>query len=340
MSKSENFSLFGSRNPWFGVGTNISTATTIEEGIKLAELDWQVACEQLYLSGEEAKLPDGSPSGVFMRGAAVPALATIRKDTNKLLGVVKPGYKVLQNLDAFRWFQPFLDSGQAKLEMAGCLSNGRHIFILARITIDPIDVLDGDPVICYLLLANGHDGTMAVTMGLTPIRVECSNTLAAALDNEHSKLLRVVHDKNLTGNLDLVQSAVNLAKRQFEASIDGYKLMAARGIKSEDLKAYVRNVFAPKAEQRKNPDRKRVELEAVDKIYDKVVTLFESGAGTDIPGVRGSAWGAYNAINEYLLYVRGRNQNARLNSIFFGTAANLNQRAHAVALGIALGKAA
>ena len=334
MPKFDSFSAFN-RTPWYGVGVDITDVNTIDEAIARAQLDWTVSCKPLYLTGDEIPEGHGDLTGQFLRGEAAPVNGTYRDDTNKFLGVVKPGYHVLQNAKAFAWFQPFLDSGKAKLEVAGALTGGKHIFILARITVDPVDIVDGDPVVCYLLLANGHDGSMAVWVGMTPIRVECANKLQAALGDADAKLLRIVHDKNLVPNMDMVQGMVNLATRQFEASVEQYQLLARRQVHPDLLQAYVRKVFAPKAEERKNPDRRRVELEKVNRIYEKIAPLFETGAGMQIPGVRGTWWGAMNAVNEYLCYQRGRSQGGRLDSLFFGTAANLNQRTLAAALSLA-----
>jgi len=335
MAKFDSFSAFN-RTPWHGVGTDVTDCKTIDEAIIKAGLNWDVTSKKLYLQGEPLLHKDGlNTETVYLCGAEAPVLANYRTDTNKFLGVVKPGYNVLQNSKAFLWFQPFLDSGMARLEVAGALTGGKHIFILARITVDPVDVVDGDPVVCYLLLANGHDGSMAVWVGMTPIRVECANKLQAALGDADAKLLRIVHDKNLAPNMDMVQGTVNLATRQFEASVEQYQLLASRAVHKDLLKAYVRKVFAPKAETRKNLARRAVELEAVDRIFEKIEPLFETGTGMHIPGVRGTWWGAMNAVNEYLCYERGRSQGARLDSIFFGTAANLNQRALAAALVLA-----
>jgi hypothetical protein len=41
--------------------------------------------------------------------------------------------------------------------------------------------LGGDPSGTYIYVANSHDGSMAVTAAVTPIRIVCANTLGAAL---------------------------------------------------------------------------------------------------------------------------------------------------------------
>ena len=61
----------------------------------------------------------------------------------------------------------------------------------------------GDLLATYIYVANSHDGSMAVTAAVTPIRIVCANTLGAAL---YSSEYRVNADRTFrfrhTGNLE------------------------------------------------------------------------------------------------------------------------------------------
>jgi hypothetical protein len=69
----------------------------------------------------------------------------------------------------------------------------------------------------------------------------------------------------------------------------------------------------------------------IQKHIDKVIELVETGKGTDIPGVKGTAYGAFNAATEWADHykpLRAEDQSSgRLDSIWFGTAAKFKQRA-------------
>jgi hypothetical protein len=82
----------------------------------------------------------------------------------------------LQNKDAFAWFQPFLDAREAALHTAGSLRQGSRIWVLAKLNRDPLVIAEGDEVEKFLLLSHGHDGSLAVRCGFTPVRVVCANT--------------------------------------------------------------------------------------------------------------------------------------------------------------------
>ena len=89
---------------WHGLGKVLpeDTQLSVEEGLIAAGLDWQVDLLPLEISGDEE---DNA-----MAGTSVPAMATVRSQDESVLGVVGMRYNVLQNIEAFRWFQPFLDA--------------------------------------------------------------------------------------------------------------------------------------------------------------------------------------------------------------------------------------
>lgn len=54
--------------------------------------------------------------------------------------------------------------------------------------------------------------------------------------------------------------------------------------------------------------------------------LFEGGMGSSIPGVRGTAWGAYNAVTEMVSHYQGRTEEARFHNANFGAGAELSSK--------------
>ena len=71
--------------------------------------------------------------------------------------------------------------------------------------------------------------------------------------------------------------------------------------------------------------------EAAERLLGKIIPLFEKGRGNDMPGVAGTAWAMYNGVTEYLQYERGREEN-RLDSMWFGDSARINQKALQIAM--------
>ena len=157
--------------PWHGLGVILDSPPTPADAIRIAGLDWEVKLKQLYAH------PDLNDAFVWPSPRQVSAFATTRATDGKVLGIVGPNYTVVQNTEAFAFFQPFIDSGTCKIETAGSLRGGRRIWVLARIEEDPTEILKGDEIRRYTLMSNSHDGTLAVRVGFTGIRAVCENTL-------------------------------------------------------------------------------------------------------------------------------------------------------------------
>lgn len=335
--------------PWHNLGVVLREAPTLVEGFKLAGLDWQVLMQSLLRT-------DGENVDEF-------AKVFVRSDNGKTLSVVGPKTHILQNAEAFEFFQPFLDANECTLETAGSLDEGRKIWVLAKINRENAEIVKGDSVAKFVLLSNSHDGTAAVRMGYTPIRIVCANTLAMAHSHADSKLIRVRHSKEVSENVKLVQNTMKIADEAFEATAEQYRFLASRQINAADLRKYVKEVFDMDEDETKIKTKSmnvlneiiRKHTEKVDKarieslyatlkpdsqviakentnILEAVIANMEAGRGTENANSRGSFWTAYNAITEYLSYERGHNEGTRLKSLWFGDNAKVNAEALQVAL--------
>lgn len=309
----ESMTYFG-KLPWHGLGTALEEADLY---------DWRTASVKAGLNWEAELVPLVTAD----TGAKVEHRAVRRKNDGRVLGVVGPRYTVLQNQDAFQWFEPFLHTKEAALHTAGSLRNGSRIWVLAELNRDPLVIAQDDEVDKYLLLSHSHDGSLAVRVGFTPVRVVCANTLAMAHGADASKLIRVKHTKDVHQNLASIREVINLANAEFEATAEQYRLLARKSINQADLQRYVQKVL--KVQDDKDTGTR------MKNIMEEIVSLAEAGRGNDLPAVRGTFWTAYNGVTEWLTYSRGRSQENRLNSLWFGDGSNLNRQALEAALEMA-----
>lgn len=309
----ETMAFFGA-TPWHGLGTVLEEADLYDwqSASKKAGLDWDVELVPLVTADTQAKVENK---------------AVRRKSDNRILGVVGPRFHVLQNKDAFAWFQPFLDAKEAALHTAGSLRQGSRVWVLAKLNRDPLVIAENDEVEKFILLSHGHDGSLAVRCGFTPIRVVCQNTLSMAHGSDASRLIRVKHSRSVHDNLANIREIMNLANQQFEATADQFRLLARKSINQADLRKYVKRVL--KVEDGQEPTTR------TRNIMDEIIGLCESGRGNALPSASGSYWTAYNGCTEWLGYNRGHTQDNRLNSLWFGDSANLNRHALDVALEMA-----
>jgi len=299
--------------PWHGLGITVDTPPSTEEAIKLAGLDWTVETQELFLSNG-SKVPD--------------ARATVRSTDGAVLGVVGPRFMPLQNREAFRFFDPIISAKEATIETAGALKGGRRVWILTKIAQDPLEIVRNDIVSAYLLLAHAHDGSLAIHVGFTPVRVVCQNTLSAALNHADSQLIRVRHTAKAEETLDEVRDTMNVARRVFEPTGEQYRSLAFKGISTQDLERYVQLVVLGKIEV---VDLTAEEMEKGQRVMGKILPLFESESNS-LPGVSGTWWAAYNAVTEFTSHIRGRSQDTRVDSLWFGPSKNMNRNALSLAL--------
>jgi phage/plasmid-like protein (TIGR03299 family) len=313
MHEIESCAFFGA-TPWHGLGTALA-----EEDL----YDWPRACEKAGLAWAVELVPLQTCD----TQAKVESKAVRRTSDGRILGVVGPRFHALQNRDAFAWFQPFLDAREAALHTAGSLRQGSRVWVLAKLNRSPLVIAEGDEVEKYLLLSHGHDGSLAVRVGFTPVRVCCSNTLAMAHGSDASKLIRCKHTKDLPQNLANIREVMDVANQEFEATAEQYKLLARKSVNQADLRKYVKRVLGVEEGQEPSTRMKNV--------MEEITRLFEVGRGNDLPSVRSTYWSAYNGLTEWLSYQRGRNPESRLNSLWFGDSAALNKHALETALAMA-----
>jgi phage/plasmid-like protein (TIGR03299 family) len=277
--------------PWHGLGQHVNKPATAAEAIEAARLNWVVEKVPLYIAG-----------GVRLH--ELPGrYAVVRKDKIgtpecRAFGIVGEQYRVLQNRDAFRFFDEIAGEAGAIYHTAGALGAGERVWILAKLPGD-INVANQDTVHKFLLLSNSHDGESAVQVKFTPIRVVCNNTLTQALNT--GRTYRARHDRDLGAGLVNVKEALGLIKQRYEFLEQTFGALAAIELDEAALKQYLLNVF---------PDPSDVDdergWERVDAWRYWATNLFRTGRCNQQAGIAGSLWAAYNAITELVDHSGGR----------------------------------
>lgn len=299
--------------PWHNLGTPVEGDALFDprKAMKLAGLDWTVRQEPLVLKA------DGRP---------VTHVANVRESDNAILGVVGPGTSVLQNVDAFDWFAPWLETKECSIEAAGALAGGSRIWVLAKIAGADALVAQDDKIVRYVLLSHAHDNSLAVRAGFTDVRVVCQNTLTAAHDSKASKLIRIKHTTNVVHNLGLVRETMDLARQGFYATMEQFRKLASKEISQRDVRRYVQIVLTGR-EYTDDEAKKDLATRTRNRI-DQLVNLAFNGMGNN----GSTMWDAFNGITEYNTWQRGRTDDSRLNSQWFGDSAAINAKALEIAL--------
>lgn len=178
---------------------------SVEEAIKEAKCNYEVDKMPLIRVTPEmlAEIEDGLPVMVGSKNIITTHCATTRLDTNTTLGIVGSDYGVVQNTKAFEFINFIQEVGGKKpiIETAGALGDGERMYVTCRLGDDMF--LDGnkDAVKQYVVFTNTHDGSGAVMVFFTPIRVVCQNTLNMAIRDAKNKLV-FKHTKHVNTRLD------------------------------------------------------------------------------------------------------------------------------------------
>lgn len=262
--------LSAKERPWHGIGTVVEEAPTSEDAIRIACLDWTV---------------DQFP--VFANGNEIPGyFANVRSDTNEVLGVVRNRYKIVQNTEAFDFVDGIVANKhlECRYETAGSLFNGRRIFLLVKL---PNKDLLGDLVENYLFFTNSHDGSSALTAGITNVRVVCNNTLQIALEGA-SRIWRCRHTTNIEGKKQQAKEALGMAVKYMEGMEKTAWQMASKKINEERFLRLLSHKL----------DSMRYNEKAKEATMERIVTIYSEK--DDLQNFKGTAWGMYNATADFV----------------------------------------
>ena len=192
-------SMFSTREkPWHGLGTIVAEAPDSKEALEVAGLDWKVIQKKIYTDNMEP-----------VHGY----LANVRDTDGQILGVVSNRYRVVQNEDAFAFTDALLGEG-VRYETAGSLQSGRRVWMLAKLPSEYIIL--GEQISPYLVFSNTHDGSGAIKVAMTPVRVVCSNTLNLAL-NTTKRCWSAKHTTNIAEKLDEARETLLFAESYMSA---------------------------------------------------------------------------------------------------------------------------
>ena len=214
-------SMFYTRTkPWHGLGVQVQEAPESKDALRLAGLDWKVYQREVY-----------TDSGIRIDDYR----ANVRNTDNRVLGVVTERYKIVQNEEAFAFTDALLGKG-VRYETAGSLQDGRKVWLLARLPKEYI--ISGEQISPYLVFSNSHDGSAAVRVAVTPIRVVCNNTLNLALSTA-KRSWAMVHTGNIKGKIHEAQETLLMAETYMNKLGKEFETLKRQKLSDRQIKEYI-----------------------------------------------------------------------------------------------------
>lgn len=266
-------SMFSVREtPWHGLGTIVQEAPTSADALRLAGLDWEVKQNPVFTES----------------GFEIPNYkANVRSSDNTVLGIVTDRYKVVQNHEAFAFTDSIIDTGEVFYETAGSLRNGKTIWLLAKMPEKSILDDKFDPYLCF---TNSHDGTGAVKVCCTPIRVVCNNTLNFAL-NTATRCWSTKHIGDISSKLEEARYTLKMANKYMTKLDEEADRLANQKISEDEIAKILDELFP--VNEDKDSDRKK---NNVEEAKNQIMICYMA---PDIAKFIGTKYGFLNAVSDW-----------------------------------------
>ena len=233
----------------------------------MAGLDWKVVQEPIITA-----------TGDLVEGYK----ANVRDTDHRVLGVVTDRYKIVQNTDAFSFTDALLGEG-VRYETAGSLQEGKKVWLLARLPHEYI--IAGEHISPYLLFFNSHDGSGAVKVCITPIRVVCNNTLNLALATA-KRSWSMVHTGDINGKLEEAKNTLFMAEKYMDSLGKEFEVLRKKNLTDAQVKEYI-EILLPI-----EPDASSQQIRNVKSLREDLNRRYY-----DAPDLKGTGKNGYRFIN-------------------------------------------
>jgi phage/plasmid-like protein (TIGR03299 family) len=204
----------------------------------------------------------------------------------------------VQNEELFAFADAIHDANaDCRWESAGSLKKGKVVF--GTVDIPRTMVLDpqgaNDETKLYLIVWTSHDGSVAVQAAVTPVRVVCQNTLNLAMRNAKQSF-KIRHTQSVEGRIQVARETLGLALGYFDEFEKEAQALYSQSITDKQFSDLIKTIY-PKPEK----DSKG----ALKKWENKVVLLDDLYHNSPTNAtIKGTKWGAFNALTERLDYYR------------------------------------
>ena len=263
--------------PWHGLGTRVEEAPTSKEALELAGLNWKVLQNPIYTS-----------SGIPIKGYK----ANVRDTDQSILGIVTDRYKVVQNEEAFKFTDDLLGAG-VRYETAGSLQDGKRIWLLAKLPHEYI--IGGEQISPYLVFTNTHDGSGAIKVAVTPVRVVCSNTLNLALTSA-KRSWSTIHTGDINGKMDDARETLQLAGKYMNCLGKEFNNLQQKKISERKVMEFIEELLPEpdnaSFQQKKNVTRLREDMKR--RYFD----------APDLKDLGNTAYRFVNAVSDFATHAK------------------------------------
>jgi len=245
----------------------------------------------------------------------------MRTDTDQVLGLVGKDYKVVQNTDAFSFFDSIVGGDGIMYETAGTLGNaGERIFITAKLP-DYIKVGSDYLIEKYIFLTTSRDGSGSITAAFTPTRIVCNNTLNMALRN-CTNTIKIRHTDSAQDRLKEAHKVMGISNMLSSVLEEVFNQWAKVRITDSEVKKLIQLAMVPNKEVLRNIQTNNLDglSSCFNNICDTCYEYAQVNPTQQTDTTKGTLFGFYNTISGYFQNVRNyKSDEAKFKSIMYGT---------------------
>lgn len=281
---------------------NTSDATSIDEAMRIADLDFRVAKVDLHSTYLD---PNGAGVIDFPSYAGI-----IRTDTLKPLSIMSANYGVLQNDEVLAPLDILMREGIVEsIPQAGYTNDGARVFMLARLAGG--SALDaGDPTLRNILIATTHDGSGATTARGWLERVACANQMPTMVAKKGA-MKQIRHTANASAYLAEFRSAVVGAVRSIETFEQQIIQLSEQRTYGSDVDAFINRMFPIESSLLSKPQHlltrgEKGKVTRVTEARARMHWLVEESPTND--NVRGTKAALFHSAVEYSDYYSAGNR--------------------------------
>lgn len=271
---------------WLNIGTEVNGAKTVNEVLEKANIGYKVAKMPISVQNTEIVIPG--------------KVATVRTDTNEVLGVVSDNYEICQNEDAFA----FVDSvDNVEIVKAGQTYTGM-VYMIGKM---PSTKVLNDEFTPYLIFQNGHNGRYTVKTTICSLRIVCQNQFNMAF-KESANTISIQHSRNYPARLAEAEKLIKRTTQYMQNFGNTAEELAMLKITDKDIVRDIINSFFTY-----NDDATDRQIRTVEEQREQMFTAYNAD---DNANFSGTAWGLVNGFSDYITHREVKNTKNKNDSQF------------------------
>jgi phage/plasmid-like protein (TIGR03299 family) len=293
---------------WHGLGVVVADDLTAVQAADRFGMLWPVVQRPVFWQSA-----DGQYQPVDSHVANIRTADADGNRIQEMLGLVGADYSVCQNRELAEFTDALAQTGRVVIESCGSIRGGKRVWFLARG--DEFTIGDRDVVHPYVLVSNAHDGTQAIRITPTTVRVVCSNTLHMVIPSDEDSATRpetaaitIRHCGKIADKLEQARRAMAYYGDTLRRNRELFDFMQSKKVSHEtvmrlfaDSYSAFWEVAAPEELSSGDPKLRQIAMNRRTRMEKASAAFMRRYAGErDTLALGDTLWGAFNAMSGFL----------------------------------------